>query len=149
MSDEYRSYTEFWVERYRANNPEKAGEIESRCNPSTYPLISNTHHTSTAGPSKTPEYEWAEDSFSSSHRVNLVVESAIRVRKELQLTQASFARCLNISARTLRDWEQGRRCPSGAALTLLQWAIDRPNYIREVYELKKGQSHQAAILIGG
>jgi len=134
MSDEYRSYTEFWVERYRANNPEKAGEIESRCNPSTYPLISNTHHTSTAEQSKTRVYTRAEDNFTSSSRINPIVESAILVRKELNLTQASFARCLNISSRTLRDWEQGRRCPSGAALTLLQWGIDRPDYIKGIHD---------------
>jgi Helix-turn-helix len=132
MPDEYQSYTEFWLERYRANNPEKAREIESRCNPPTSSLISHTNPTSTAEQSKIPLYARAEDSFLASYGINPIVESAILVRKQLRLTQAGFARCLNISSRTLRDWEQGRRCPSGAALTLLQWAVDRPDFIREI-----------------
>jgi DNA-binding transcriptional regulator YiaG len=135
MSDEYQSYADCWVERYRASNPERAREIESRGNPSLYPLISNTNCINTAEQSKTREYAWTEGASASRYGINPVVESAILIRKELKLTQASFARCLNISPRTLRDWEQGRRYPSGAALTLLQWAIDRPDYIREIYEL--------------
>ncbi len=132
MSDECRSYADLWVERYRANHPEKAVEIESRCNPSPYPLANNTNHHTTAEQSKTPEYTWTEGCSLTRYEINPVVESAILVRKELNLTQASFARCLNISPRTLRDWEQGRRSPSGAALTLLQWVIDRPDSLREI-----------------
>lgn len=134
MPDESKSYTDLWMERYRANNPEKVIEIESRCSPKSYPLVNNTNHHTTAEQLKTPGYAWADGSLAPSCRINTVVESAILIRKELKLTQASFARCLNISPRTLRDWEQGRRCPSGAALTLLQWAIDRPDYIRGIHK---------------
>ncbi|MHC5051733.1 MAG: helix-turn-helix domain-containing protein [Planctomycetota bacterium] len=35
------------------------------------------------------------------------------------LSQARFATLLGVSVRTLQDWEQGRRSPSGAARTLL------------------------------
>lgn len=41
------------------------------------------------------------------------------IRAKTKLTQAAFARRLHISAATLRDWEQGRRAPEGAARTLL------------------------------
>lgn len=138
MPDEYQSYTDLWIERYRAANPEKVVEIESRCcpkSPTSYPLVNNTNHHTTAEQSRSLGYVRAEGDLLSRCGINPIVESAILIRKELKLTQASFARCLNISPRTLRDWEQGRRYPSGAALTLLQWAIDRPDYIRDIYEL--------------
>jgi DNA-binding transcriptional regulator YiaG len=134
MTDEYQSYTERWLASYRESNPEKYREIESRYG---YPLAaseSSENHSATAVQSKTPVYARAEDSFVKNYRIHPVVESVILVRKELNLTQASFARCLNISPRTLRDWEQGRRSPSGAALTLLQWAADQPDYISELHE---------------
>jgi len=134
MSEECKSYADVWVERYRINNPGKAREIESRCNPLSYPSNSNTNYPATAEQSKNRGYVWAEGSLIPSCVISPIVESAILVRKELKLTQAGFARCLNISPRTLRDWEQGRRYPSGAALTLLQWVIDRPDYIREIHE---------------
>ena len=41
------------------------------------------------------------------------------IRAKTKLTQAAFAARLHISAATLRDWEQGRRMPEGAARTLL------------------------------
>ena len=39
---------------------------------------------------------------------------------------------LGISARTLQDWEQGRRSPSGDAKTLLRIAAKHPEGLREV-----------------
>lgn len=53
------------------------------------------------------------------------------------LTQAEFAKALQISARTLQEWEQGRRQPSGAAKALLQIASRHPDIITEEFELAK------------
>ena len=39
------------------------------------------------------------------------------VREKVGLSQARFAGLLGVSVRTLQDWEQGRRHPSGAAHT--------------------------------
>ena len=47
------------------------------------------------------------------------------------LSQTEFARALQISPRTLQEWEQGRREPSGAARALIQIAIRHPEVIRE------------------
>lgn len=47
-------------------------------------------------------------------------EEVIRLRSENQLSQAAFARLMNVSTRTVRSWEQGHRKPSQAALRLLQ-----------------------------
>jgi putative transcriptional regulator len=48
------------------------------------------------------------------------------------LSQAQFARLLGVSVRTLQEWEQGRKSPSGAAATLLRIAGKRPDVLKEV-----------------
>ncbi len=53
-------------------------------------------------------------------------------RAKTGLSQEKFAVLLGISPRTLRDWEQGRRSPSGAARTLLRIAAKHPEVLREV-----------------
>ena len=46
------------------------------------------------------------------------------IRKSTGLTQAKFARKLNIELATLQNWEQGRREPTGPAKALLM-ALER------------------------
>ena len=55
------------------------------------------------------------------------------VRAKVGLPQAEFAALLGVSARTLQDWEQGRRNPSGAARTLLLVAGQHPEVLRELH----------------
>ena len=43
-----------------------------------------------------------------------------RVRKRLGLSQAEFAECVNVPIDTIRNWEQGKRYPTGAAKALLK-----------------------------
>ena len=45
---------------------------------------------------------------------------ARRVRKRLGFTQAEFSRRIDVSIDTIRNWEQGKRCPTGAAKALLK-----------------------------
>ena len=45
---------------------------------------------------------------------------ARRVRKRLGLSQAEFSRRIDVSLDTIRNWEQGKRCPTGAAKALLK-----------------------------
>jgi putative transcriptional regulator len=54
------------------------------------------------------------------------------IREGTRLSQAQFARLLGVSVRTLQDWEQGRRAPSGAARTLLLVAAKHPQVLLEV-----------------
>ncbi len=54
------------------------------------------------------------------------------VRGKTGLSQARFAQLLGVSVRTLQDWEQGRRAPSGAARTLLMLAARNPRLLLEV-----------------
>ncbi len=53
-------------------------------------------------------------------------------RMKTGLSQAQFAKALHISARTLQEWEQGRRQPSGAAQALIQIAFRHPEVIAEM-----------------
>lgn len=48
------------------------------------------------------------------------------VREKIKLSQSAFAALLGVSVRTLQDWEQGRRKPSGPALALLRVAVKHP-----------------------
>ena len=43
-----------------------------------------------------------------------------RVRRCLGLTQVEFARRIDVSHETIRNWEQGKRGPTGAARALLR-----------------------------
>jgi putative transcriptional regulator len=54
------------------------------------------------------------------------------IREGTGLSQAHFARLLGVSVRTLQEWEQGRRAPSGAARTLLMIASQNPKALLEV-----------------
>ena len=53
------------------------------------------------------------------------------LRRFIGLTQADFANALGISVHTLRNWEQDRRKPEGAALALLRIAARHPGVVRE------------------
>lgn len=58
------------------------------------------------------------------------------IRNNFELTQTEFAALLGISVKTLRNWEQGRRTPEGAARVLLQVAAKHPEAIWDVVKLK-------------
>ena len=45
---------------------------------------------------------------------------ARRVRRRLGFTQAEFAERIDVSLDTIRNWEQGKRSPTGAAKALLK-----------------------------
>lgn len=57
---------------------------------------------------------------------------AAEARARVGLSQQDFALLLGVSARTLQDWEQGRREPTGAAKTLLRVAATHPEVLLEL-----------------
>ena len=42
------------------------------------------------------------------------------IREQFGISQSQMASFLNVSKRTLENWEQGRRSPTGPARTLLR-----------------------------
>lgn len=53
------------------------------------------------------------------------------IRGQLAVSQAVFARLLNVSKVTEISWEKGRRKPTGAALRLLDLVRKRPHILQD------------------
>ena len=67
-------------------------------------------------------------------RVTEVTLSPITAaRQAVGLSQVQFAELMGVSVRTLQQWEQGRRSPSGAAKTLLRIAEKHPEFLLEEF----------------
>jgi len=52
------------------------------------------------------------------------------IRKNMELSQAAFARMMGISVDTLQNWEQERRVPEGPARALLTVAAKIPEAVK-------------------
>ena len=59
-----------------------------------------------------------------------------KIRSNYKLSQNEFAALMGISVKTLRNWEQGRRSPEGAARVLLQVAAKHPKVVWDVVRAK-------------
>ncbi|MFC0268562.1 helix-turn-helix domain-containing protein [Kushneria aurantia] len=60
------------------------------------------------------------------------VSEARTARRRMALSQAEFAELMGVSLRTLQEWEQGRRTPTGPALRLLRVAEKHPEALRDL-----------------
>ena len=60
------------------------------------------------------------------------VTDALQARARLDLSQSQFAKLLGVSVRTLQEWEQGRKKPTGAAQTLLRIAVRTPQALLDL-----------------
>jgi len=54
------------------------------------------------------------------------------IRKKFGQTRGQFANMIGISRETLRNWERGRRCPTGPARALLRIAAADPDKVAAV-----------------
>ena len=54
-----------------------------------------------------------------------------KIRQTLHVSQPEFAQMIGVSVGTLRNWEQGRTIPEGAARALLKVAAKRPKAVLE------------------
>ena len=59
-------------------------------------------------------------------------EDVTRIRLNNQMSQAVFARLLNVSSKTVQSWEHGTRKPSQAALRLIQVFEQNPHGVLSV-----------------
>lgn len=55
-----------------------------------------------------------------------------KIRAKLKISQAAFAGLMGVSLRTVQDWEQGRRKPSGPAEALLRIAEQHPEVFTQL-----------------
>ncbi|HEX9024750.1 MAG TPA: type II toxin-antitoxin system MqsA family antitoxin [Geobacteraceae bacterium] len=69
-------------------------------------------------------YADGDETRGTVHRVKLADVDITHLREKLGLSQDRFAALFGLSARTVRNWEQGVRRPEGPARVLLQ-VIDR------------------------
>ena len=67
----------------------------------------------------------------ASRVTRIAANEVASARLKTGLSQAEFAQVLQISPRTLQEWEQGRRTPSGAAKALIQIAFRHPEIFKE------------------
>ena len=65
----------------------------------------------------------------AARETKVALSPVAEARLRTELSQAQFAKLLGVSVRTLQEWEQGRREPSGAARTLLRIALKSPEAI--------------------
>jgi len=65
-------------------------------------------------------------------RYEVTINDVVKARLGTGLSQSEFAAALRISPRTLQQWEQGRRLPSGAAETLLRIVARHPEVLRDI-----------------
>ena len=56
-----------------------------------------------------------------------------RIRESLGFSQSEFAWFMAVSVATLRNWEQSRREPHGAARSLLLVAAKQPEAVRDAF----------------
>ena len=54
------------------------------------------------------------------------------VRERLRLSQSEFAKLIRVNVRTLQNWEQGHRCPTGPAVALLKLVNGAPEVALKV-----------------
>ena len=65
----------------------------------------------------------------ASRTTELELPDIKEVREKTGLSQSEFAARLHISHRTLQNWEQGRRYPTGPAATLIRILDAHPSLI--------------------
>ena len=68
----------------------------------------------------------------AARRTEVDVPAPAEVRARAGLSQNRFAQLLGVSTRTLQQWEQGRRQPTGAARTVLRISARHPEVLREL-----------------
>ena len=63
----------------------------------------------------------------ASRRIELAPPDVKAVREQIGLSQSEFARLMRVSIKTLQNWEQSRRKPTGPAAALLKIVLTAPD----------------------
>ena len=62
-------------------------------------------------------------------KVQFTSEQIKKIRKQMNLSQLVFAKLLNVSPSSIRQWEQGKRKPSGSTKILLELLDKSPSIL--------------------
>ena len=65
------------------------------------------------------------------YEVEVPEPDTVAIRRKTGLTQPEFSRTIGVPIGTLKNWEQGRRRPDGAARVLLALIDARPSIVQE------------------
>jgi putative transcriptional regulator len=80
----------------------------------------------------------------ASRSYELELPNVKQIREQTGLSQGEFAKLIRVSARTLQNWEQTRRAPTGPAAALLTIVARAPEVaikaLHEPPKTKKGSS---------
>ena len=68
----------------------------------------------------------------AARKTQVALSPIAEARSRLGMSQSELASLMGVSTRTLQDWEQGRRKPTGAAQTLLRVAIAHPEALLDL-----------------
>ena len=68
----------------------------------------------------------------SAPPLSFSAEQIQALRARMRLSQFDFARMLRVSVKTVQNWEQGRRTPTGPAKVLLRIAARHPEVLLDV-----------------
>ncbi len=61
--------------------------------------------------------------------IKLTADRIKEIRENLKLSQVVFARLLNVSPSSIRQWEQGKRRPTGSTQVLLDLLYRSPDVL--------------------
>lgn len=67
----------------------------------------------------------------ASRRFTIGASGVQAIREGTRLSQSEFAQLIGVSVKTLQNWEQGRRRPSGPAAALLRIIAKEPKFAIE------------------
>lgn len=71
----------------------------------------------------------------ASRRFHVAPPEVKAVRERVGLSQSEFAGLMQVSVKTLQNWEQGRRTPTGPAAALLKIVANSPEVaIRSLHQ---------------
>ncbi|WP_312283935.1 NadS family protein [Candidatus Igneacidithiobacillus taiwanensis] len=73
----------------------------------------------------------AHGQMPASRRIKVTAPDAKAVREQIGLSQSEFAQLMRVSVKTLQNWEQGRRHPTGPAAALLRIVQSAPDVVRK------------------
>ena len=66
-----------------------------------------------------------------AHTIEIPEPDVVAIRSKTGLSQPAFAKSIGVALGTLKNWEQGRRRPEGAARVLLALIDKRPSIVVE------------------